>query len=203
LIRANIPLRIVAVAIFAARCFAQQPDISVLQRDVEQKTAAWARLTALSKYLEASAAVSHADAEAMSQAVAAHQRSLREIAANAAEAEQERIAIDAQIADLAESIKRRASLGEAQKILADIAAMLKDRVAGAQQETDRNAVLGQTLAALQVAYEQRERAVQADIAALAVETARWNDFYTARSARAHIECSITNEGPARPLRKKQ
>ncbi len=54
-----------------------------------------------------------------------------------AEADQERTAIEAQVADLKESMRRRGSLAGAETVLVEIANMAKERAAKAEQQAGR------------------------------------------------------------------
>jgi hypothetical protein len=120
-----------------------------------------------------------------------------------AEADQQRIAVEAQLADLAESMKRRGQLTEAHKALASIGDLIRQRAAGAQQQATRRAALVAALRDLTAALEAREKSLQTENSALSIEASRWSDYYASRLARAHTECSITNQGPTRPLRRKK
>jgi len=162
-----------------------------------------ARLNALAQYWQTAAVQAHADVQSVAKALADQDAAAREIDSSRAEAEQQRIAVEAQLADLTESLRARPQLSDAQKSLASIAEQSRQRAAGAEQESARRAALASALRDLQTALIAREKAIQTEMAALTVETARWGDYYAARIARAHTECSITNQGPARPLKKKQ
>ena len=167
----------------------------------EVNRASDARLAALSQYLQGAAAQARAGAQKVEQAVAMQQITAREMETEGAEAEQERIAIDAQLADLAESLRRQAQLSDVHKALETIAGLVRQRASTVQQETQR-AALTAALTDLAAAQQAREKAIQAEIAATAAEASRWNDYYAARIARSQTECSIINQGPA-PQRKKK
>jgi hypothetical protein len=162
-----------------------------------------ARITAVSQYLQAAAAQSRADAQLVAQAIAMQEAAAHEVEIDRAEAEQERIAIDAQLGDLAESLKRRASLSEAHKSLAGIAEMVRMRTVSAEQAAQQRIALMGALRDLAAAYDAREKGIQTEIAALNTESSRWKDYYAARIARAQTECAITNQGPDRQPRRKK
>lgn len=184
-----------------ARMLPCDPRVRTAIEDVNK--ASDARLAALSQYWQAAAAQAHADVLSVAKALADEDAAARDVDTARAEAEQQRIAVDAQLADLADSLKRRAQLDEAGKALTAIAEQVRQRVAAADQESAKRTALTAALRDLQVACLAREKSIQTEIAALTIETARWSDYYASRIARAHTECSITNQGPTRPLRKKQ
>jgi hypothetical protein len=169
----------------------------------EVSRASEARLSALSQYLQAVAAQFHADAQLVAQALSRQEEGAREGETNRAETEQERIAVDAQLTDLAESLKRRAQLAEAQRSLSAIADVVRQRVENAQQQAAKRAALTAGLRELAAALETRDTAVQAEIAAAGAEASRWSEYYAARLARAQTECAILNAGPSRPLQRKK
>src|SRR5262249_16353891 len=160
-----------------------------------------ARLTATAKYLQTAAAGAHADTEIVARALASEEAMAREMDVERAEAEQERIAVDAQLADLAETLKRSPQVADAHKILTAIDGMVRERAAGAQQQAAKRAALAEALRDLAGAYEAREKSIQTEISALIIETARWTDYYAARIARAQTECAITNQGPSRSVQR--
>lgn len=167
----------------------------------EVSRASEARLTALSQYLESAAAQSKNDVEKARTALAVEQAAAKDAETERVEAEQQRAAIDGQIADLAQSAKRRQALDEARKKLDEIHTKVDQRLARAQEETARRAALTASLQQLAAGYEARQKAIAGELSALASETARWNEYYAARLGRAQTECSITNRAPAQ--RKKQ
>ncbi len=170
----------------------------------EVSRASDARIAALSQYLEAAAAQTAANGKMIAQAIAAQEAMGREIESERAEADQVRIAIDAQLADLSDSLKRRATLSEAHKTLGSIAAMVQQRVADAQQQGARRTALLTALRELEAANQAEEKAIRTEISALILENTRWTEYYTARIARAQTECSITNQAPPeRPQRAPQ
>ncbi len=166
----------------------------------EVSRASDARLAAVSRYLEAAQAQAKNDVGKARQALAEQQAAAKDLETERTEAEQERAAIDGEIANLAESAKRREALDDARKKLQEIRAKIEARIGGAQQEAARRAALIASLEELQTGYDARQKAIAAEISALASETARWGEYYATRLARAQTECSITN--PGAPQRKK-
>lgn len=159
----------------------------------EVSHASEARLAAVSAYLEAAAARGRSDADRARAALAAENAAAVDANQERMEAEQQRVAVDAQIADLSDSEKRRGALEDARQKLTQIRAKIDERIARAQGETAAHAALKASLEKVSAAYDARQKAIAAEISSLASETARWNEYYLARLARAQTECSITNQ----------
>ena len=166
----------------------------------EVSRASEARLSAISRYLEAAAAQAKNDAENARKALALEDAAIKDSETDRVEAEQQRAAIDGQLADLAESAKRRQALDDARNKLNEIRARVEQDIARARDESDKRTALRASLQQLAAGYEARRAAIAAELSALASEAARWSEYYTARLARAQTECSITNQ--AAPQRKK-
>jgi len=161
-----------------------------------------ARLAAMATYLQAAAAQAKADVDRIQRLLAEQESAAKEIQIEKAEAEQERAAIEGRAADLAESAKRRESLSEAQKKLAEIAAMTRERSTRAQEQVARREALAVVLRQVASTYQARQKALETELSALVIETSRWGEYYNARMSRAQTECAVTNPtGP--PQRKKQ
>ena len=158
----------------------------------EVSRASEARLLATSQYLNAAVALAQGDTEAARVAAAGQDDGNRDLETEREEAEQERIAVEGQLADLGDSVRRLAALEAAQKKLAEIAAMIRERAAKTQQLAANRNTLAVPLNNLLAAYQARQAALENEQMALAVETTRWNEYYAARLARARTECSIIN-----------
>lgn len=165
----------------------------------EVSRASEARLGATAQYLQAAAAQAGRDSEAASAALAAEQGSAREGEVETAEAEQERIAIEGQLAELRESVKSKPGLEEARAKLESIADMVRQRSADAQGQAAARTALIAALGDVVTAFQARQKAIESESGALTIETARWSDYYAARLARAQTECSITT----RPVQRKK
>ncbi len=164
----------------------------------EVSRASQVRLAAQTQYLQALAASASRDSQAASAALNAEQAGARDVQVETAEAQQDRIAIEGQVADLAESVKSKPELEAARAKLASIAAMVRQRAADEPAQAARRTALIAALTNVAGPLQARQKAIDAEIAALAAETARWSDYYAARLARAQTECAITN-----PARKKR
>jgi len=176
------------------------PRLTAAIEEVNQ--ASQARLAAVNRYLEAGIAQARQDSEQARTALAAEQAAVREVETDRAEAEQERIAIDGQLSDLTDSVKNRPTLEEARAKLQAIDAGVATRAGDLRSLQTRHAALAAALTNLLEARQARQRAIEAQLATLVLETSRWGDYYAARLARAQMECDITNPtGPA--TRRKQ
>jgi len=163
----------------------------------EVSRASETRLAVQAQYLQAAAGYAKRGTEAARATLEAEQTGARDAEIETAESEQDRIAIEAQIADLAESVKSKPDLDNARTKLESIAAMVRQGGSDAQAQGARRTALIAALGDLLAAFQAREKAVAAEINALAAETARWNEYYAARLARAQTECSITHPAPGR------
>ncbi len=176
-------------------------DARVRSAIEEVSRASQARLSSLNDYLRAAAAQAKVDAERARATASALDNAAKDADVERTEADQQRAAIDAQIADLKESAKRRQDLDDAAAKLDQIRAMTVAQAERWQQEAGRRVALGGALADLATAYEARQKVIDAELATLGEETARWLDYYTARLKRADMECFITNQ--ARPAQRKK
>jgi hypothetical protein len=176
-------------------------DARVRSAIEEVHKASDARQTALTAYLQAAAAQARRDAEAADAAMASEQAGAHDREIEEAESEQDRVAVEGELADLAASVKAKPALEAARKKLEAIAGSIRTRGADAKAQDERAAALETALKDLAAAEHARLKAFETELALLTAETARWSDYYAARIARAQTECSITNQTPAR--RRKQ
>lgn len=171
----------------------------------EVSAASEARVAALRQYLKEAAARAKNDTEAAERLAADHDARAAELSTERTEAEAEQNALEGQITNIGESVKRRAALADAQKALAQIAGLTRQRVLETQTQASRQPGLSVLLHDLATGYQARQRALESQLSALEAEAARWRAYYEARLARAHTECTITQstEIPQRPERKKK
>jgi hypothetical protein len=160
-----------------------------------------ARLAALSAYLKAAAVKAKADTDAAKRVFAAQAALSGGWNTERDEADQERTAIEAQVADLKESMRKRGALSGAEQVLIEIANMIKERAAKSDEQAGRRDTINALLGDLVLAYQNRQTALESESTLLDVETARWTSYYTARLSRAITECAIIN--PAATPRKKR
>jgi hypothetical protein len=159
------------------------------------------RLSALSAYLKASAAKAKADTDAAKRVFAAQAAISGGWNTERSEADQERASIEAQVADLKESMRKRGSLSGAEQVLTELANMVKRRGANSAEQVARKETIDALLGDLAVAYQDRQTALENESKLLDAETARWSFYYTTRVSRAITECAIINPGATQ--RKKQ
>ena len=161
-----------------------------------------ARLAALSAYLRAAAAKAKADTEAVKRVLGTQAALSGGWNTERAEADQERTAVEAQVADLKDSMRKRGSLAGAEQVLVEIASMVKARATKAENEAGKTGLLDSLIGELAIAYQDRQTALQNESTLLDAEAAKWNSYYTARVSRAITECTIISPGTT-PRKKQQ
>jgi hypothetical protein len=155
-----------------------------------------ARLSALSAYVKAQAAQAKLDAEAAKRVLAEQAVLGGGWNAERVEADQQHTAIEAQISELKESMRKRGSLAGAEQVLVEIANMVKQRGAKSEEQAGRRDLINTVLGDLVVASQDRQTALEKESALLDVEKTKWSAYYTARLSRAVTECTIINPGAA-------
>jgi len=169
----------------------------------EVSRASEARLAALADYIRGVSGQALAETAAAKILLNAEEKRAVEASLERADAGQEQSAVDTQFDALAQSIKQRPSLEDAQKLLEHIAAMIRQRAEAAERETGAADAAVGLLRGLVKEFDTRDAALRDESAALESERARWNGYYAARLARARTECSITQAGiEAGPLQSK-
>ena len=104
--------------------------------------------------------------------------------------------MDTQSDALAQSVKQRASLEDSQKLLEQIAAMIRQRAAAEEQHAGAANSAVALLRDLVAKFDARDAALREEFAAFEAERARWNGYYAARRTRAQIECASPDRVPA-------
>ncbi|MEP6962860.1 MAG: hypothetical protein ABI995_12330 [Acidobacteriota bacterium] len=159
---------------------------------IEEATrASAARIVALGAYLKASADQAAQDIDAARKIQEAQRALLATNGQERADTEQERAGIESQINNLAESVKKKASLGPAADQLKNLDAMVQDRANTVSKLSSNEDTTATALNGLLQSLERREKALRQQIPLLEEERTRWNGYYSARMARARIECSVT------------
>lgn len=155
-----------------------------------------ARLAALTEYMRAASTQAFAETAAARVLLSAEEKRAAEAGRERADAGQEQTAVDIQSDGLTQSVNQRSSLQEAQKLLEQIAGLIRQRSAEAERqagEADRTIPILRDLVAK---FEARDAALRDESAAFEAERTRWSAYYTARQGRAQTECSITQIGAA-------
>jgi trans-aconitate methyltransferase len=156
------------------------------------------RLTALAEYLRAAAANANVETSAAKVLLNRETARASDDSPERADTAEELAAVQKQIDALTSSAKQRASLDDANKVLQQIGATVKDRAMLAEQQPANAATVQGALRDLVAAFEAREAALKDETVAFEAERARWNGYYAARLARAQTECSITKTAPPKP-----
>lgn len=151
-----------------------------------------ARLSALAAYLKAAAAKAKDDTESAKRVLAAQAALAGGWNTERTEADQQNAAVEAQVADLKESMRKRGTLAGAEQVLSEIARMVRERASKSADLAARKDIVNVLLGDLVVAYHDRQTALEQESALLDAETVRWSAYYTARVSRAATECSIIN-----------
>jgi hypothetical protein len=154
------------------------------------------RLAALAAYLKAAAAKAKQDTDAAKQVLAVQATLAGGWNTESDEAGQEHTAIEAQIANLKESMRKRGALAGAEQALVELANMVKQRGAKAEEQAGRRDGIDALLGDMVVAYQARQTALENESSLLDSEVAKWSSYYAARLSRAITECSIINPGAA-------
>lgn len=162
-----------------------------------------ARLSALAAYLKAAAAKAKDDTESAKRVLAAQAALAGGWNTERTEADQQNAAVEAQVADLKESMRKRGTLAGAEQVLSEIARMVRERASKSADLAARKDIVNVLLGDLVVAYHDRQAALEKESALLDAEAIRWSAYYTARVSRAATECSIINNPNGTPARKKR
>ena len=149
------------------------------------------RLTAAAAYLQANQQEASREFAGAQRVLVAAQTLVSELSVERSDVAQEQSGIDGQLANLAESVKKRAVLGDPQKTLQQIQSLAAQRAALAQGGLDRQESFLASVRSLVTVLQARESALKDAQVAYEAERARWNAYYAARLARAQTECSIT------------
>ena len=155
-----------------------------------------ARLAALSDYMRAVSAKAFAETASARNLLIAEERRSIEAVRERADAGQEQTAVDIQSDGLLQSINQRSSLADAQKLLEQITALIRQRLTESERQANAAEKMIPLLRDLVAKFEARDAALQNESAAFEAERTRWSGYYSARQARAQTECSITQIGAA-------
>ena len=173
----------------------------------EVSRASEARLAALAEYFRAATAKAFAETAAARILLNTEEKRALEAVLERADAGQEQTAVDTQSDALAQSVKQRTPLEDSQKLLEQIAAIIRQREAAAELQAGAAEAAVTLLRDLVAKFGARDAALRDESIAFEAERTRWSGYYAARLARAQTECSITqaapsqSKGPARPQAK--
>ena len=164
----------------------------------EVSRASETRLAALSDYVRAATAEAFVETAAVKILLNSEEKRAVEIALERADSGQEQTAAATMSDALGQSAAKRASLVEPQKALGEILAAIQERI---KSEDELSGEADKTVAMLRdlvMKFDARDAALRDESVAFEAERTRWNAYYTARLARAQIECSITQLAPSGP-----
>jgi hypothetical protein len=123
------------------------------------------------------------------------QRSESEYAASLgnerADTEEERAGVASQSTNLTESVRKRVSLTVASDELRKLEASIRERAALIAAHTTASEAAQPRFAALVQALQKREAELRRQVVILENERTKWNGYYSARLARALVECAET------------
>ena len=179
-------------------------DARVRSAIEEVSRAADARTVARTSYWTTISLRSKAQVEAIRGLLAQEEGRAGDWSSDRADAQVDVATTTAQAASLGPSIRQLPALAAPQKSLEAIAQMY--RVLETQSE-ERSSSMGQLVSDLREllkASQARQAAIEGQLKALGAEGQLWSAYYTARQARAQVECSITSpaQAPLRPVPRK-
>src|SRR5579859_5032840 len=160
----------------------------------EVSRASEARLAALADYFRGASVKAFAETATAKILLNTEERRATETTLERADAGQEQTAVDTQSDALAQSVKQRTSLEDSRKLLEQIAALIRQRTASAEQQAKAADAAVASLRDLVAKFDARDAALRDESVAFEAERARWNGYYAARLARAQTECTITQAG---------
>jgi hypothetical protein len=160
----------------------------------EVNRASTARLVALTAYLKAITDQAAADVVTARQIQREETAYLTAVGTERTDTEQERAGIETQMNNLAESVRKKVSLTAASDELRQIEASVRERanlVTTNASSAEGSLKYFEDFAAT---LERREAALRKVQASIEEERTKWNGYYTARLARARVECSAMGGG---------
>jgi hypothetical protein len=166
-------------------------DPKVAAAIAEVMKASEARIAAIAAYLGAANRQAALQTSAARQVVASAQGLGTDLAAEKSDLAPERAGLDGQLANLAQSADRRASLAAPQDALKQVAAVQKQRSDAVDSAAGYVDTAASALADLVVQLQARQTAWSDAQTAFEAEATRWSAYYTARQARAQTECTVS------------
>jgi hypothetical protein len=160
----------------------------------ETGRAATARMVAMTAYTRAAADQAAQDVTAAREIQKTEAARITGAPADRTDMEAERNAIQTQLTNLGESVRKKLTLTAAFDELRIIEAMVRDRMNMASTNASASGSAAKLFEDLATSLEHRETGLRKQVTALEDERLRWNGYYTARLARARIECSVTGIG---------
>jgi len=162
----------------------------------EVAKAADSRTVALTSYWNMASIQSKAQVEAIRGVLAREEARGEDWSKSRTETEQELAAASAQAAALKASVQQVPALAGPQKTLESIAATDQLLAAQAQGRATDGGLLVADLRELLTSAQTRQSAIDEQLKSVSDEGQRWSAYYTARQARAQVECFIINPAAA-------
>ncbi len=184
------------------------PRVKTLIEEVSKSSDA--RLQAVSEFWQEVAGRARRRTDAVRQLLNEEDAAAGEWKLDRTDAEQELAGIETQIADLRASMNKLPALAASQRLLDALAQGSKKRSSEATDRETSFSRLDLELRELLVASQAAQGAIDSEVKALTAENAAWAGYYSARAARAQLECLVTGQSasggadpldaPARPAR---
>lgn len=160
-----------------------------------------ARVAAVSAYLDAASRDALLQTNGAKQVLASAQALNPDVAAEKSDLGPERTGLDGQIANLTQSASSRASLAVPSENLKQILAIQQQRSDTVDSATMHDAAAVTALSDFVMQLTARQSAWTDVHSAFDAEASRWAAYYSARQARAEMECTITKGTAAVPATK--
>jgi hypothetical protein len=170
-------------------------DARVASSIQEVQRASEARSAALARYLEAAIAEAADQTEAARTILDTEAEALAAASAESEDVAQELAGVESQLFNLSVSLRDQPALSSAFQQLQRIRSMIKQRADRAGEESASGTELVTIVDDLVSVLARREEALRQQAAASETERVRWNNYYTARLARAESECRLTGGRP--------
>lgn len=162
-----------------------------------------ARVAAVAAYVQAANRQAQLQANAAKQVAASAQAIGTEFAAEKSDLAPERSGAEGQLANLTQSMQRRAALAAPEDSLKQVLTSQQQRSDAIDSAVSRADQANVALANLVMQLQARQAASDGVQTAFEAEGARWSAYYSARRARAQMECAITKGTPAPAAKGKQ
>ena len=190
-LEANLELRLARLLPCDARVRAAIEEVS---------RAADARTVARTSYWTTISLRSKAQVEAVRGLLAEEEGRAGDWPKDRADAQVDVAAATAQAASLGPSIRQLPALAAPQKSLEAVTQMYRVLEAQSAERANSMGQLVSGLRELLMASEARQATIEDQLKAVGTEGQLWSAYYTARQARAEVECSITSptQAPLRP-----
>lgn len=166
-------------------------DPKVAASITEVSKASEDRIAAIAAYMEAANTQAQLQTNAAKQVAASAQAVGPQLAAEKSELAPERSAAEGQVANLTQSAQRRASLTTPGDALKQVLAAEQQRSDAIDSAIARSEQANTALADLVMRFQARQAVLQEVQTAFEDEASHWSAYYTARLARAQMECAIT------------